>query len=560
MTDMWAIVNVINRSSYVKFGWSGGHSVGIVSENGFRGEKEALIWLQVYKTPRNLQRICKVRREPQTKQVDPDCPNLITIYPPKNLITLKNAIDLPVAGLKLNKPIPAEPTTTQHCYYHPPLPLFITHPVRYTISRMSIGYDMAYLAVALVSSPVWGYRLLRTGKWRTDWPGRLGCARMIPDCDKPKRILIHAVSVGEVNAIRQLVSALSEADDGLQIIISTTTDTGYARACSLFDHVVRYPLDFTRAVRKFLDRVKPDLVALVELEVWPNFVNECQRRNVPVCVVNGRLSEKSYRHYQLVKPFVRGAFSQLDAAAVQTSDYATRFQLLGTATDRIHVLDTMKWDTAQITDYVDGQDELAKSMGIDRNRPLIVAGSTGPGEEQMLIEQIPADVQLMLVPRKPERFDEVARLAPMMVRRSHWPDGGNVRPVDNTSTLLLLDTMGELRKAYSLANVVIVGRSYNGLGGSDPIESIALGKPTIIGPDHHNFTDVVGAFADENGIIVTDQPGQAAAKLIASPDMAAELAGRGRNVIISRQGATNKHRDLIRQVLTYKTNRTSVNT
>ncbi len=398
--------------------------------------------------------------------------------------------------------------------------------------------------------------MIRTGKWRTDWSGRLGCINQKKTSTGRKRVLIHAVSVGEVNAVRELVSMLSEPDSGVEVIVSTTTDTGYARACSLFEQVVRYPLDFSRAVNRFLDRVKPDLVALVELEVWPNFVCECHRRNIPVCVINGRLSEKSHRRYRTVRPFIRPAFTRLAATAVQTAAYARRFESLGVPAEHIHILDTMKWDTACIADHVDGADELAMEMGIDHNRPILVAGSTGPGEEQMLIDQRPKGVQLILVPRKPERFDEVAKLSPGIIRRSQHP-AGQQRPVDHTM-LFLLDTMGELRKAYALADVVIVGRSFNGQGGSDPIEPAALGKPVVIGPDHFNFADVVDAFHAENGMIVTRQPGEAAARLLADPDEADTLARRGRSIIMKRQGATRRHDELIRQLINKHTKQGSI--
>ena len=168
---------------------------------------------------------------------------------------------------------------------------------------MGIGCDMALLSAAMVSSPIWSYRLLSTGKWRTDWPARLGRCAAVPRTGRP-RILIHAVSVGETNAVRKLVGAI-EAHTDWEIVFSTTTDTGIARARSLFEpthHVVRYPLDLTRSVRRFLDATQPDLVALVELEVWPNFTQACRRRSIPVCVVNGRLSDRGFPRYRMARP------------------------------------------------------------------------------------------------------------------------------------------------------------------------------------------------------------------------------------------------------------------
>ena len=415
---------------------------------------------------------------------------------------------------------------------------------------MGKALDVAYFVGAVLTSPVWGYSLLRTGKWRTDWRGRFGHVERKAEKRESRTadnrtLLIHAVSVGEVNLIRNLVDHLAKTQPQLRIVISTTTNTGFARATQLYAesyHVVRFPFDFSGMVGRFLDAIRPDVVALTELEVWPNFMQACVKRDVPVAVINGRLSTRSFKGYRKLRPVLTKMFASLSFVAAQTEDYAQRFRHMGVAPDRVKVLDTMKWDTAKITDHVDGAEALATEMGIDRNKPLIVAGSTGTGEEKLLIDTCPKDVQLLLVPRKPERFEEVAALSPDMVRRTSHTPGQSQR-------LFLLDTMGELGKAYSLADVVIVGRSFNGWGGSDPIEPVALGKPTIIGPDHHNFADAVEALQSHGGILVTDQPGEAVSQLLNDPERRAQLAKSGREVILSRQGATKRHAEMLLKLL-----------
>lgn len=435
---------------------------------------------------------------------------------------------------------------------------------------MGLGRDIAYGAAAVASSPVWGAYLLRTGKWRTDWGGRFGRCDPRAKVAGGKRVLLHAVSVGEVNATRALVAALTEADASLDLVVATTTNTGYARATALYgEHprvagVVRFPFDFSRAVGRMLDAVRPDAVALVELEVWPNLIEACARRGVPVGVVNGRLSENSFRGYRRFRAILCPTFAKLAAVGAQTMAYADRFEAMGVPADRVCVLDTMKWDTAGVQDAstVDGADELAAAMGIDRERPLVVAGSTGPGEEAMLIEACPAEAQLMLVPRKPERFDEVAALAPM-VRRSAGPALGRGDATSRTSPrragpettdaqaprLFLLDTMGELRKAYALADVVVVGRSFNGMGGSDPIEPIGLGKPVVIGPDVMNFADVVTAFEQRGGIVRTQAVGDALRELLGDEAKRGALGAAGLEVIRSRQGATQRYAAMVMGML-----------
>ncbi len=419
---------------------------------------------------------------------------------------------------------------------------------------MKRPYDLLYAIGALVSSPVLAIGLLRTGKWRTDWKGRFGKTPALPKDGCPT-LLLHGVSVGEINATRDLVAHLNPSDSpAVRVVISATTNTGFDRARELYGHqhaVVRFPFDFSWMVGRFLDRINPQVVALMELEVWPNLAQECRQRGIPLVVINGRLSDSSFGTYRWARWWVRPMFEGLTAVAAQTEAYAERFRELGTPPERVTVTDTMKWDTVRLVDEVEGATELSAAMGIDPSRPVVVAGSTGPGEEDLLIRNRPPEVQLILVPRKPERFEEVARLAPDVVRRSERPDGCVGGPGSGGSTggeggdLFLLDTMGELTKAYALADVAIVGRSLVPLGGSDPIEPVALGKPTLIGPLHENFRDVVGALEEGGGIRVTDRPMEVVRELLEAGDEARAMAEAGREVIRKRQGATERHGQLL---------------
>ncbi len=415
--------------------------------------------------------------------------------------------------------------------------------------------DAAYLSAALVTSPVWVYRMARSGKLRTDWAARFGrVADPRPRGDRP-RLLIHAVSVGEVNAIRLLVDAILADPLGPEVVVATTTDTGFARAKALFAQsdaaagarrvqVVRYPFDASWAVRRFLDAVRPDLVALVELEVWPNFTAACAARGIPCVVVNGRLSERSFRRYRLARAMVAPSFRRLLAVSAQTDAYAERFTALGVARGSVFVAGTMKWDTAEIADRVAGAEDLADALGIDRSRPLVVAGSTAPGEERIIADALPPDAQLLIAPRKPEWFDGVAAALPGVVRRSRGERG-------SPSGRFLLDTIGELRKAYALADLVVVGRSFGTLHGSDMMEPIALGKATLIGPRFGDFRDMMDALREGQGIIETtaERLGEDIRRLLADPAARAALAARGRAVIRARQGATRRNAELLLSML-----------
>ncbi|UCD75286.1 MAG: hypothetical protein JSV91_16065 [Phycisphaerales bacterium] len=415
---------------------------------------------------------------------------------------------------------------------------------------MRWAVDLAYLAVALISLPIWLTRMIRTGKIRTDWAGRFG-ATPPAVVDQRSSVLLQAVSVGEVNAIRLLVDRLAdpshqaEGREPPRIIVSTTTDTGFERAKRLFGdrhRVVRYPLDFSFAVRRFLKAIRPNVAVLVELEVWPNFTAMCAKQGIRLCVVNGRLTERSARRYGPVRWMMRPSFRRLDRAAVQNEDYAARFRALGA--ENVWVTGTMKWDTAEIAQHVSGAEELARTMGIDRTRLLVVAGSTAPGEHELLARAVDPEVQLLCAPRKPEWFDQAASALPGCARRSRGDCGSK-------TGRFLLDTIGELRMAYALADVVVVGRSFGQLHGSDMMEPAALGKAVVVGPAVSDFQQTVDALLAGDGMVQTDRDRlpEVLRDLLNDPGRREELARNGQAVILAHQGATDRHVEIILSLL-----------
>ncbi len=419
--------------------------------------------------------------------------------------------------------------------------------------------DVVYVGVAGATSPWW------VRKARGGWRQRF--AMDLPELPAKRagvpRILLHAVSVGEAAALRSLVPMLVER--GAEVIVSCTTDTGLKRAGELYADtaaVVRFPLDASWAVERFLGSVQPDAVGLVELELWPNFLRSCARRGVPVAVINGRLSERSFGGYQKIRRWMRPSFAGLSRAMVQDEAYAQRFIAMGTPAERVEVTGSMKFDAASLADRVDGQEALAADLGVDPLKPLVVGGSTGPGEEALLHEAcveasrvVGQDVQLLCAPRRPERFDEAAAALPGCVRRSASGVGERVSGQSSASGRFLLDTIGELAKAYALADVVVVGRSFpsagpggskRGLGGSDPIEPIALGRAVVYGPDCANFRDVVGGFERAGGLVVADsREGLAGVlwTLLGDSAAARAMAERGRGWVEQQRGASARHAD-----------------
>lgn len=403
--------------------------------------------------------------------------------------------------------------------------------------------DLLYIPLALATAPKWAAK--RRGGWRE----RMGHTPALPPKSRP-RILLHAVSVGEVSALRQLVPLLAAQ---AEVIVTATTDTGLARARSLFDGqalVLRYPLDFSWCVARFLDAARPDVVALVELELWPNFVDACAARGIPTCIINGRLSERSFRGYRHIKGFIERRLRTLRAVCVQDADYAARFRALGAPADRVRITGSMKWDSVPpAPPSVDGAAELAQQFGIDRARPLIVAGSTGPEEEALLHGACPAGVQLLCAPRRPERFEEAARALPGCVRLTHLR-AGRAAPGSATGRFLL-DTIGELRKAYALADLVVVGRSFGMLHGSDPIEPASLAKPVVMGPAAADFAQVVAALERHGGICRAEMATLPAVLtgLLGDSEKRAALVRGALSCIGAEAGASGRHQELLTGLL-----------
>ena len=372
-------------------------------------------------------------------------------------------------------------------------------------------------------------RRLRTGSRSAALRERNGRVAGLAHRAEGPRILVHGVSVGETHALEPFVDALEASSIAPDVVVSASTATGFERACRIHAgrrEVVRFPLDFTWMVRRFLDGVRPELVVLGELELWPSFLVACGRRGIPVCVVNGRLSKRSYRGYRRWGPLARRMFRRLAWVSAQTGAYRDRFVAMGVSADRVVVGGSLKWDAALKVPDPEEAEGLAAALGIDRDRPLIVAGSTGPGEEEVLVRGLPEGCQLLLAPRRPERWDEVAALVPGMVRRG---GGAGAR-------FFLLDTIGELSAAYLLADAVFVGRSLVPMGGSNPLEPVALGKPAVIGPYHENFAGVVAELVAAGGLVVSEDPMAVIAGWLEDPVAALGVVAGGRVALERNRG------------------------
>jgi 3-deoxy-D-manno-octulosonic-acid transferase len=436
---------------------------------------------------------------------------------------------------------------------------------------MSLLWDMVYAIGGVFAVPFLLRKRWKTGKYKTGLSGRFGFGtEAAPPRDEPGRtLLLHCVSVGEVNSVGTLVKKLLAADASLRIVITTGTDTGTERAAKLYGpgagpnaggkqrvFPMRYPFDFSFAVERLLDRARPDAIALVELETWPNFLEIAGGggRRIPVAIINGRISEKSFPRYRWIKPVMRAMLRHVTWIGAQTDTIAERFKQLGADRGRIEVIPTLKYDNAQVAEKVPGQEALAAAMGLTAAMRLIVGGSTGPGEEEKLLEMYAAlrgkfeGLRLAIVPRHPEVVPQVVaaieRAGLKVVLRTERPDGTTAAAMTREE-VFVLNTMGELKKMYALAFGVFVGRSFfkKGGGGSDMIEVAALGKPCCFGPYTSNFAEVVELLTGAGGGGVA-QRGQGhvhltktVEKWLAVPEEAEALGRRARELIKEQQAA-----------------------
>lgn len=401
---------------------------------------------------------------------------------------------------------------------------------------MLVVYSLALLLVLVVGAPYWLLRMVASGKYREGLTDRLGFRPRRPRISGHV-IWVHAVSVGELLAATRLIKELN-AHSGCEVMISTTTRTGQRLARERFgaENVFYFPLDFAFSVRAWLRRLRPSMVVLVETEFWPRMLTECRRAEVPVAVVNARISDRSWPRYHRLRFLWRRLLGNFAVVLAQSELDAQRLTALGAG--NVRVGGNLKYDirVAQPTAIT----ELLRAH-LPSGAKVVVCGSTLAGEEEFLCDLLPPDVMTVLAPRHPERFDAVAALlssrGAQFVRRSQWMAApAQLAP----GTIFLLDSIGELASVYSLASVAVIGGGFFVPGGHNPLEPAQFAVPAIIGPHYENFRGIVEKLRAANAIVIAEPSvlGPSLHDLLNDEVAAKAMGARAHAVFEGEAGAT----------------------
>ena len=424
-------------------------------------------------------------------------------------------------------------------------------------------YNLLFPLALLIFLPGYVVKMFRRGNYRNKFGQRLGFynaetrARLAPGGST----WLHAVSVGEVMIALKLAAKMNEREPGLRVSLTTTTTTGFALAQKHspdWIEVLYTPLDFWPIMRRAFAVIRPARIILVEAEVWPNLAAIAHRRKIPLALVNARLSPRSEGRFRKFRFFVRPYFRKLDLICVQEPEDMARWESLGAERARLHPVGSIKYDPENVVSRPETPHAALQDLGIDPERPILLAGSTHQGEEEILariyleLRQDFADLFLILAPRHIERTTEIrsriGALGLSTARRSqivHAPG----------TDCLLLDTTGELRDWYSVATAVFIGKSMTARGGQNPVEAIVADRPVVFGPHMENFAQLSRSLVAAGGAL---QPGDEASltkslrDLLRDQSRREELIRQARTVLDPHRGATQRTAQLLEKL----TNRT----
>ena len=430
---------------------------------------------------------------------------------------------------------------------------------------MYFVYSLLLTLGFLVLVPRFLFDALRHGKYVAGFGERMGKLAPLKETGRPV-VWLHCVSVGESQAARPLIAGIRQRFPDHTIVVSTTTLTGQKLAREIFKNeaarVFYFPLDWRWTVRRSLNAIRPSSVLIMETEIWPRFFRECQTQGIPLAIVNGRLSSQSFRRYKWVKFFLKGVLPALTRAVMQTETDAARLIELGLDQSRVAVSGNMKFDASDPSSSSSLVAEFRDRYNITEATQLLIAASTHLPEENVVLEGLAKakrpNLRLLIAPRHPERFDDVASLlnrSSLQWSRRSSPPKAN----DKSCDAILLDTIGELSAIYSLATIVFVGGSISTTGGHNIVEPAAVGAAIITGPHMQNFAAITRAFVKAEAIIQlsSGNHGESANALAAAVnDLLSndarrhELQANAKQLVELNRGATQRTLHYLEPILT----------
>ncbi len=433
---------------------------------------------------------------------------------------------------------------------------------------MPIIFDSIYLTASVLGAPYILFKMLTSERHRSGLYQRFGIVS--ERTSKKPGIWIHGASVGEVITAKSIVEKIDREFPEWETFISTTTNTGYSVAKQNFSGkpIFYFPVDLSWITRKVLRRIRPSCIILIELEIWPNFLVSVYEENIPLIIVNGRISNKSFKAYRIISR-ISGAFynsltNKMNTYCARTELDAQRFRDLGISSEQVFVTGTMKYDNIPTHINENSKNELADLFRIKDNDLVLIGGSTHEGEEEILLRiferlsKTYPNLRLIIAPRHIERTRDVSRL---IEKKGFTPvlktsvDSSNYGWQNSKKEIILIDTVGDLEKIYALSDYVFVGKSLVPSGGQNMMEPAGLGKPVVFGPHVFNFKEEVDMLLRNEAAKMVETEDELCGTIesfIKNPEAAKEMGLRAQEVVSEKRGATEKNMDIIREILKRK--------
>ena len=386
----------------------------------------------------------------------------------------------------------------------------------------------------------------------TSWKIKTGNFNLPENYDKTKKtIMIHGVSVGEVVSLEKLIRKVKEEFPNHNLVLTTGTKTGQETAIKkmgdVADFITYFPLDIKFFVEKFLDKINPDVILIAETEIWPIFIYTAKKRNIKTYIINGRMSDESFKMYKILKPFFKNVLPMYSGIFVQSEIDKARLNEAGANINQLDVMKNLKFDVNKF--------DVDINLNTN-NSKVLIAGSTHKGEDEIVLrvykklkELIP-NLKLLLAPRHITRTPDVQNLIKSF-NFSYNLYSKNKQFSDN-SDILLLDVMGELAKLYAKIDVAFIGGSFNNTGGHNPLEAIIFDKPTISGPSIKNFRDIYAILKMNNAAFVVNNEEEffeIAKKLLLDENYYQEIKNNANKAFKNQQGALNFVIDKLKKVI-----------